>query len=460
MDNAKREAEAVRAGNLLPYEGLLPPYEVWAAMVACGIDRTLDEHKDVAVGLFQDEYETCLDLNDKSLHNYHKAAAEQGGSHRITHTVMQRNNIRAFVQWTKDNIRTGKDPGMLKFEPKGISKILKKAKTHEIYVDNSSVMAVKPKDFTKDIKWSDWSPTFQNYLRAIPGRIGTPLSYVIRENDLPNPTPNEDFLDDYIMNSSLTGLDYLMDRRVVHTKLVALISSNPDAESLIKLNEKEANGRKSWQDLKLHYEGKGMYGYDIKSAKDILRNLTYKGENPPKESWDKFERQINTAFSTFVKVYNREVYCNEMKLAHIVDAVQCPKMSAVSAAINVAITSGSTLYTYEYAMASYKAEVSKLKGADPNHRDINEVKRPWVRGGGFGRGRFTSGRGRESGGRGNYSGRGNYIGNKYQQVPKTIDGSVFFNLIDGTRIEYHPDLKYSPEIYSKFTNDQKIHVNL
>ena len=75
-----------------------------------------------------------------------------------------------------------------------------------------------------------------------------------------------------------------------------------------------------------------------------------------------------------------------MKLSHIVDAVQCPKMSAVSEAINVEITSGSTLYTYEYDMATYKAEVSKLKGDDPNHRDINEVKRPWVRVGGVERG--------------------------------------------------------------------------
>ena len=60
-----------------------------------------------------------------------------------------------------------------------IAKMLKEAKTHELYVSNSNTNAVKPKDFTKDIRWTDWAPTFEKYLRAIPGRTGIPLSYVI-----------------------------------------------------------------------------------------------------------------------------------------------------------------------------------------------------------------------------------------------------------------------------------------
>ena len=66
--------------------------------------------------------------------------------------------------------------------------------------------------------------------------MGVPLSYVIREDDLPNPAQNMDFLDNYIMNAPLSGADYLTDRSAVHTKLVALIATNPEAEALIKLN--------------------------------------------------------------------------------------------------------------------------------------------------------------------------------------------------------------------------------
>ena len=50
-----------------------------------------------------------------------------------------------------------------------------------------------------------------------------------------------DFLDDYILNVPLSGADYLTDRRAVHTNLVAMVSTNPEAEALIKLNEKDAD---------------------------------------------------------------------------------------------------------------------------------------------------------------------------------------------------------------------------
>ena len=89
-------------------------------------------------------------------------------------------------------------------------------------------------------------------MRAIPGRTGALLSYISQEKDAPNSTPNMDFLDNYILNVPLSGADYLTDRRAVHAKLVALISTNPEAKALIKLNKKDTDGQKDWKDLKLH----------------------------------------------------------------------------------------------------------------------------------------------------------------------------------------------------------------
>ena len=58
-------------------------------------------------------------------------------------------------------------------------------KDHAAYVKNSSAIAetAKPTTFTETTKWTDWEPVFHNFLRAIPGRTGVPLSYVIRENE-------------------------------------------------------------------------------------------------------------------------------------------------------------------------------------------------------------------------------------------------------------------------------------
>ena len=62
----------------------------------------------------------------------------------------------------------------------------------------------QPKYFTNDIKWADWAPSFENYLREISGRTGVPLPYVTRENDAANADPNVDLLDDYILNAPLS----------------------------------------------------------------------------------------------------------------------------------------------------------------------------------------------------------------------------------------------------------------
>ena len=82
-----------------------------------------------------------------------------------------------------------------------------------------------------------------------------------------------DFLNDYILNAPLSGADYLTDRSSVHTKLVAMVSTNPEAEALIKLNEKDVDIQKDWKYLQLQYEGQGMFALEIKEAKRILDNL-------------------------------------------------------------------------------------------------------------------------------------------------------------------------------------------
>ena len=115
MSNKQREEDAITAAKradpddweVKPYEALIPPYPVWAAMFACGVARANDKYKTAATGLFQEEYETCIDLDDSDLQSYFKASALLTvTAGQIKLSMPQRNNIRAFVQWTKDKIRT------------------------------------------------------------------------------------------------------------------------------------------------------------------------------------------------------------------------------------------------------------------------------------------------------------------------------------------------------------------
>ena len=94
--NELREAAAIAAGHLLPYDGLIAPYPVWAAVFACEVSRTLDEYKDVATGLFLNDYETCIDLDDTYLYNYHKTTTAQTvrSGNQIILSVPQRSILR------------------------------------------------------------------------------------------------------------------------------------------------------------------------------------------------------------------------------------------------------------------------------------------------------------------------------------------------------------------------------
>ena len=73
LTNEQREdaavAAALDASNSPPkaYATLVAPYPVWSAMHACGVPRTVEKHRSVATGLFKDDFETCIDLNDSAL---------------------------------------------------------------------------------------------------------------------------------------------------------------------------------------------------------------------------------------------------------------------------------------------------------------------------------------------------------------------------------------------------------
>ena len=59
---------------------------------------------------------------------------------------------------------------------------------------------------------------------GIPGRYGVPLKYIIRENYLPDLTPNKNFLDEYVNNATLIVEAFTIDATEVHTFIVNLIA--------------------------------------------------------------------------------------------------------------------------------------------------------------------------------------------------------------------------------------------
>ena len=63
--------------------------------------------------------------------------------------------------------------------------------------------------------------------------------------------------------------------------IVNFIAGNEVAESKIRPNLAEHDGRTDFSNLRDHYEGVGVYAHDITKADHILANIFYSGEKKP-----------------------------------------------------------------------------------------------------------------------------------------------------------------------------------
>ena len=171
---------------------------------------------------------------------------------RIRLNPRVKKNIKAFIQWSKDEIRLDRNPETTPFPVGQVNDLMKRAKTHASFIDETSTMSesAKPVTFKEEVKWEDWSPAFKNYLRTIPGRNGVPLSYIIRDNEMPDPTPNDNFLDDYVAMAPLQGHAFVLDANKVKTLMLNMIMGNIVAESKVQALKQNATGREVWTTLK------------------------------------------------------------------------------------------------------------------------------------------------------------------------------------------------------------------
>ena len=190
-------------------------------------------------------------------------------------------------------------------------------------------------------------------MRSIPGRDGVPLKYICRDNQNPDNTPNDDFLDDYIAMAPLEGKAYTTDAQEVHTYIVNFIAGNDTAEAKILPHVDENDGSKDYVALRNHYEGVGINAIDITKADKVLDTLFYAGEKKPHMWWEEFEKQLNNAFTTYDRKEKREVHSDPMKLRILVKKVQADFLQHTKASIMLDLNKDPITLTYEQALASF-----------------------------------------------------------------------------------------------------------
>ena len=433
------------------------------AIEACGV---LDNNPNLYEGstaaeriladIFDDEFETCMDKSFKDLDQDWSTYAALTQSHgQIRLRPATKKNIRALVQWTRDEIRQNRNPSQSLFQVDNAPAILKRYHTHEQWLNKATDKAktAKPKQFTEKTKWMDWRDSFVNFLRTQPGRTGIPLSYVVRDNEGPIQRTNVEFLDNYVDLAPLNGVAFASNASEVHTFLVNFITENPTAENKILPYADLNNGRRDYQALKDHYEGVGATAKAIVKSEDDLQNLFYAGEKKPHMWWEEFEMRLTVAFATIDKHEGRQVHSDESKLRMLNKKIKCDFLEIVRTGIELDMTRLPMTMTYEIALANYRNAVNRKFPGDGetrrSARRINQVGSQRGRGRGRGGRHFNrDGRGR---GRGfDHSGRGRGDFNK-----RGRSDAWFVTCNDGTRLEVHPAYSFSDAVWNKIPQETR-----
>ena len=471
----------------IPLPPVPPVFTVEDALIICGLSNAAGV---VAVGrrsdanrlseeMFSDSFESFMDMNYKNMTEDFKTMSNLTQNEgRIRVSVGTKRNLRGLLQWVKDEYRHGRDPALTQFDLNNIDTLVRKNKTHDLYIEKSKDLASasEPEKFKTSTKWNDWKPTFLNYLRAIPGRDSVPLSYIVRENEIPDYTHKQDFLDEYVSGAPLNGDAFEIDTVEVRTYLMKYITGNENAESTVQALQEKRCGRIAFKALRDHYEGVGIYGTDITRAERILTTLHYNGEKKPYMWWTEFEKQLTWAFGAYDSKEGRVVYSDVMRLRMLLRKVQADFLNSQKSSIDVELSKVPMTYTYSQALQCFREAVTKkfpptlLNDSSTYRRggrgihNINTGRggrfgRGYGRGSGGryqGRGNGRGGRGRFGGrsyyGRGNY-GRGNYGGRHNNWINKKRNDSRIVTLTDGKRIELHPSFRLSDDDVRKLKKE-------
>ena len=104
-----------------------------------------------------------------------------------------------------------------------------------------------------DKDWTRWSEAFENQLNNLYGTMGVPLTYVIRELEIPDATTvYSTFVEECIAKAPLLGIKYESDTRQFHQLILSITKGQPSQE-WIKPLMKKTNGQIDMAALIAHY---------------------------------------------------------------------------------------------------------------------------------------------------------------------------------------------------------------
>ena len=195
---------------------------------------------------------------------------------RIVFGLGRTKKLVGAMHWVQDCYRSSDSPEHVPFDDEALFGALSLSQVRKADVDlvATNAKAVDPGKFKDERKWPEWEKAFMNYLAVIPGVTGIPLSYVIRELEVPEEDCEYASLTERMIAcaSLLVGQYYIADSRRVHNLLLGFLQGE-NTENWIRSVSKYQDGRRDMQALRRHYAGEGNSTRRIADAKQIQQSL-------------------------------------------------------------------------------------------------------------------------------------------------------------------------------------------
>ena len=347
-----------------------PPINtVQASLLLCGVpiapafDGQAPSER-VAEQLFMNSFDTCLSITIEDVKDaitgFTKLPANQG---RIPFQPGVKRLIIAFVQWTRTELRCGRDPTSILFPVNNMVQLHQDLKACINFEKQADLLAgqAKPKPFNIQSQWMDWEPTFSNYLKLIPGITGIPLAYIIRRNAAPDPAITNPIHAHYIANAPLVGDSFNQDTNRVYTLLLTFITEYPECETIIR-TATESNGRVAYQALATRFEGTGALAIDLVAAESVIENLYYSGEKPPQMDWTTFEKNLKHAYAIVDRRKQRIVYDDEQTLRSLITKrIKADFLGPTLAVLEIQLAAVPLTLSFQAALDALRNKVTQWK---------------------------------------------------------------------------------------------------
>ena len=300
---------------------------------------------------------------------------------RIRHMI-------GLIHWVQDYGRIGEEPTLVGIDnaeqlKTALDDAFQRADVRKIEKDQSDTVskAADPGKFKDERKWPEWEPAFANYLSTIHGVNGIPLSYVIREREIPDRAVDyPSFNERAIACAPLVGTNFQADARKVHQLLKSFLQTET-AEQWIKPIARRQSGREDMIALRNHYTGEGNTSRRIAQAEGYRDTLYYKHEKSL--SFSNFLDKIQKMFNMFQE--EGESITEQAKVRMLLKKIQHPQLQNAVSALRIRAQLDSVTFTE--CANHLSAIVSELPDHQLNRKVSASDSKPKpkrIRGGGQG----------------------------------------------------------------------------